>query len=235
LARHDDRDPKKKAPAFGNDALKAALQKVKQDVSAGKQAANVKADAERLAAQKRKTHAPPPAPGKSRPSIAADDDGDALFLALMDDVAPVKKPELKETPADTTSLRLSRVNEDAEALAQRSELVAAPEGLTLAASGAALHGHAPGLDPSVVDALKRGDFSITTTLDLGPLATRDAQAKTEQFILDSRRAGRRAVALKNVGAAGAKAVAGWLGSGRLARVVLAFVVAGTDVRVVLRR
>lgn len=235
MSRHDDRD-RKGQPSFGNDALKSALQKVKQDLSAEKQAANQRAEAEKRAQQQRRSHHPPPPPGRSKAKgIPDDSDGDALFLAVMDDVAPVKKVERAPEPPNAAELRRARVEDDAEALAKLAELVADAEKLEVTGAGAKVSGCARGVDSGLVEALVEGRFRTAASLDLAKAATREAETKTSQFLLDSRRSGHRCVALQGVGPEGADAIARWVAGPRLARVVLAFAAVKTDVRVLLRR
>jgi DNA-nicking Smr family endonuclease len=164
--------PKKKEEAFHNnpfkDAVKALQKKAPEPPS--------------------KAKAPPPPPPKKKP--APEEDDASLFYAAMDGVqqitnrgeAPVPNPRLPEI-----------IDENAEALAQLSELVAGQGDFDITGSDEFIEGASPGTDRNLLRALRRGDFSIQGRLDLHGMTQVQAKEAVERYLADSRRAGRRCI------------------------------------------
>ncbi|WP_163782115.1 Smr/MutS family protein [Myxococcus vastator] len=230
--------PKKKEAAFSNNPFKSAIQVMKDQ---DKKAAQEKAAAE---VSKRKAAAPPPRATKA-PKVREEDDA-SLFYSAMDGVqqlthrgeAPVPNPRLPEI-----------IDENAEALAQLSELVAGQGDFDFAGTDEFIEGAGPGIDRNLLRALRRGDFAIQGQLDLHGKTQAEARDALERFLGDSRRAKRRCVLVVHGRGLNSKdqipvlkeRLKGWLSEKRIGRMVLAFATArpqdgGTGaVYVLLRR
>ncbi|HXD91238.1 MAG TPA: Smr/MutS family protein [Candidatus Binataceae bacterium] len=131
--------------------------------------------------------------------------------------------------------RVSRnvVSEDAEVLAQLSDLVSGQTPFELTETEEYVEGARVGLDPRVVTRLRRGEFSMQGHLDLHGMIQPDAKEALGQFIVDSVRKGLRAVAVvhgRGLRSPGGQpvlkhAVAQWLSHGLMGGYVLAFTTA----------
>jgi DNA-nicking Smr family endonuclease len=203
--------PKKKEEGFHNNPFKSAikaLQKKPPEPPARPQ--------------------PPPPPPKKKP--APEEDDASLFYAAMDGVqqlthrgeAPAPNPRLPEI-----------IDENAEALAQLSELVAGNGEFDISDSSEFIEGASPGLDRNLMRALRRGDFAVQGRLDLHGQTQAEAKESVERFLTESRRAGRRCVLIVHgrglhsqdqlpVLKEGIKA---WLSQKRIGKLVLAFATA----------
>ncbi|MBN1208139.1 MAG: Smr/MutS family protein [Myxococcaceae bacterium] len=203
--------PKKKEESFNNnpfkDALKA-LQKKKEPEPA-------------------RPKAPPPPP-KKKP--APEEDDASLFYAAMDGVqqltgrgeVPVPNPRLPEL-----------IDENAEALAQLSELVAGQGEFDISDSDEFIEGAGPGIDRNLLRALRRGDFALQGHLDLHGMTQAEAKDAVERFLTDSRRTGKRCVLIVHGRGLHSKdqipvlkeRLRVWLSQKRIGKVVLAFATA----------
>jgi DNA-nicking Smr family endonuclease len=217
-----DRKKDEAQDAFRNRALSDKLAQWK---------AEAKAQAAKAAPPEPK---PPPPPKAARPSKAPArslEDDDALFRAVMGEVAPVRSKGPVEPRAPEVDLRV--VSEEAEALAMLSELVATGEGLELADTDEYVEGAAHGVDPGLLVRLRRGDFSVQAHLDLHGLDREAARTGLEAFLVTSRRRGLRCVLVVHGRGLHSKdqipvlkeRVHAWFSRGRLARMVLAFATA----------
>ncbi len=127
----------------------------------------------------------------------------------------------------------SVVSEDAEVLAQLSDLVSGQAPFELTETEEYVEGARVGLDPRVVTRLRRGEFSMQAHLDLHGMIQPDAKEALTTFIVDSVRKGRRAVAVvhgRGLRSPGGQpvlkhAVAQWLSHGTMGGYVLAFTTA----------
>ncbi len=163
---------KKKEAAFGNNPFKDALKSLQK----------------KKPPEPARAKAAPPSPPPKKPSPQEDDA--SLFYAAMDGVqqlthrgeAPMPNPRLPEI-----------IDENAEALAQLSELVAGQGVFDIADTDEFIEGAAPGTDRNLLRALRRGDFSLQGHLDLHGLTQVEAKEAVERFLTDSRRAGKRCV------------------------------------------
>lgn len=207
--------PKKKEESFNNNPFKDAIKALQKKEKA----------AEAPAA---KAKAPPPPPPKKR--SAPEEDDASLFYAAMDGVqqitdrgeAPTPNPRLPEI-----------IDENAEALAQLSEMVAGQGSFDIADSEEFIEGAAPGIDRNLLRALRRGDFSVQACLDLHGMTQLEAKGAVDRFLTDSRRTGKRCVLIVHGRGLNSKdqipvlkeAVAGWLSQQRLGKLVLAFATA----------
>ena len=162
----------------------------------------------KLDGPKKAEPARPPPPPKAKPP--ADDDEAALFLQAMGEVV-VKKPDRKRADdaprVDPTKL----AHEESESLLQLSELVAGDGPI-------GKDGAVPGLDPKILDRLRKGLFLIDATPGPGP---------ADVLLMQARRDGHRCVRL---------AAPADFTKGRLAKIVLAAcATADGGVDVLLRR
>ncbi|QDE68121.1 Smr/MutS family protein [Myxococcus xanthus] len=211
--------PKKKEAAFSNNPFKSAIQVMKDQE---KKEAQEKAAAE---VAKRKVAAPPPRATKA-PKVREEDDA-SLFFSAMDGVqqlthrgeAPAPNPRLPEI-----------IDENAEALAQLSELVAGQGDFDFTGTDEFIEGAGPGIDRNLLRALRRGDFAIQGQLDLHGKTQNEARDALERFLGDSRRAKKRCVLVVHGRGLNSKdqipvlkeRLKGWLSEKRIGRMVLAF-------------
>ena len=170
----------------------------------------------------------------------------SLFYSAMDGVqqitnrgeAPKPNPRLPEL-----------IDENAEALAQLSELVAGQGDFDFTGGDEYIEGAGPGIDRNLLRSLRRGDFTVQDRLDLHGKTQAEAREAVERFLSDSRRAKKRCVLIVHGRGLNSKdsvpvlkeALKGWLSQKRIGNMVLAFATArpqdgGTGaVYVLLRR
>lgn len=141
------------------------------------------------------------------------------------------------------------VSEDAEVIAELSDLISGQGPFELTETEEYLEGARVGLDPRLVTRLRRGEFSIQAHLDLHGLTQVAAKEALTTFILDVVRKGYRAVLVvhgRGLRSPGGQAVlkhatAQWLSHGTIGGYVLAFATARPNdggagaVSVLLRR
>ncbi|HEY8211978.1 MAG TPA: Smr/MutS family protein [Myxococcaceae bacterium] len=171
---------------------------------------------------------PTPPPKKASP--AQEEDDARLFYEAMAGAAPLKdRGEVK--PPEGVVPRI--VDENAEALAQLSDLVSGEGPFDIADSDEFAEGHAPGVNGGLMRALKRGDFSVQGHLDLHGMSRVEAKEAVERFVAESKRAGKRCVLVVHGRGLNSKdqipvlkeALRTWLQRGRIAKSVLAFATA----------
>ncbi|WP_224245266.1 Smr/MutS family protein [Hyalangium gracile] len=202
--------PKKKEEAFHNNPFKDAIKAIQ------KKAPEPPA----------KTKAPPPPPQKKKP--APEEDDASLFYSAMDGVQqltnrgeapPVVNPRLPEI-----------IDENAEALAQLSELVVGNGEFDISDTSEFIEGASPGTDRNLLRALRRGDFNLQGRLDLHGMTQVEARDALERFLSESRRAGRRCVLIVHGRGLHSKdqipvlkeQMKAWLSQKRIGKMVLAF-------------
>lgn len=234
--------PKKKDEAFHNNPFKSAIKSIQDQEKKQAQAAAAAAEA-----SKRKPAAAPAKAAQAKPPRESAEDDAALFYSAMDGVAQIT--HRGEPPRSNPRLP-ELIDENAEALAQLSELVAGQGDFDIS-SGADefLEGTSPGVDRNLLRALRRGDFSIQGQLDLHGMTQTEAKTALERFLADSRRARRRCVLIVHGRGLHSKdsmpvlkeLMKSWLSQKRIGGLVLAFATArpqdgGTGaVYVLLRR
>lgn len=210
--------PKKKEAEFQNNPFKSAIKTLQDQQKQEKEAA--------AAAEAAKKKAAAPKPAKA-PKARPEDDDVGLFFAAMDGVKQVTN----RGQAPQVNPRLPEIIDDnAEALAQLSDLVAVEGPLSFTGSDESFEGASPGVDPNLLRSLRRGDFSVQDRLDLHGKTQREAQAAVERFLSDSRRSKRRCVLIVHGRGLNSKdqipvlkdAVRDLLSQKRLERMVLAF-------------
>ena len=183
----------------------------------------------------RPTPAPSPKPAPTRvipePSAPAVDEATLLRQALDG----VRRLDGLTGARVAVEPRITRnvVSEDAEVLAQLSDLVSGQAPFELTETEEYVEGARGGLDPRLVSRLRRGEFSTQAHIDLHGMTQPDAKAALTEFIIDSVRKGRRAVLVvhgRGLRSPGGQpvlkhATAQWLSHGTIGGYVLAFTTA----------
>jgi DNA-nicking Smr family endonuclease len=176
------------------------------------------------AAPTRPAAAPPPAPP----------DETRLLEEALRDVRPLNGPRRAPPPAvEPAAVTRSIVSEDAEVLAELSDLVAGQGEFDITETEEYVEGARVGLDPRLVVRLRRGEFAVEAYLDLHGMTQPDAKAALSDFIQESVRKARRTVLVvpgRGLGSPGGRpvlkhAVVQWLSHGMLSGYVLGFVTA----------
>jgi DNA-nicking Smr family endonuclease len=201
---------------------------------------------EQRAAEVRPAPAPPPLPKpKSAPAPPRTSsisqvpapappqvDDETLFREAFEGVRPLGLPRAQRL-AVAPQARREIVSEDAEVLAELSDLVSGQGNFELTETEEYVEGARHGLDPRLLSQLRRGEFSIQAHLDLHGMIQPDAKEALTNFIVDSVRKGRRTVlivhgrGLRSPGGLPVlkHAAAQWLSHGIAGGYVLAFATA----------
>jgi DNA-nicking Smr family endonuclease len=166
-------------------------------------------------------------------SVSAVED-EILLRRAFDGVRPIAGRSRERVVAQPALVR-NIVSEDAEVLAELSDLVSGHGTFELTETEDYLEGARIGLDPRLVTRLRRGDFSMQAHIDLHGMTQPDAKAALTKFILDSVRKGHRAVLVihgRGLRSPGGRpvlkhATAHWLSHGAIGGYVLAFTTART--------
>jgi DNA-nicking Smr family endonuclease len=192
----------------------------------------------KLCAGKINRHAAP-VPGNSTPAQmppapqSSADESELLREALRD-VRPLGGPRHAPPASEPAPTRaLSIVSEDAEVLAELSDLVAGQGEFDITETEEYVEGARVGLDPRLIVRLRRGEFPVEAHLDLHGMTQPDGRQALTEFIQESARKGRRTVLVvpgRGLGSPGGKpilkhATVHWLSHGRLSGYVLGFVTA----------
>lgn len=125
------------------------------------------------------------------------------------------------------------VSEDAEVLAQLSDLVSGQAPFDITETEEYVEGARVGIDPRLVTQLRRGEFSSQAHLDLHGMVQTDAKEALRAFIIESIRKGLRSITVvhgRGLGSPGGlpilkHATVRWLSHGYLSGFVLAFTTA----------
>jgi DNA-nicking Smr family endonuclease len=179
---------------------------------------------------------PPPAPMVkeiAHPVIESIDDESFLRRAL-EGVRPLhahgKRPaRIPLEPALTHKM----VDEDAEVVAQLSDLVSGQAPFDITESDEYVEGYRVGLDPRLVSQFRRGEFAMQDHFDMHGMIQSAAKEALKEFIIKSVRKGLRAVLIvhgrglrsPNGHSVLKHASAGWLSHGAIGGHVLAFATA----------
>jgi DNA-nicking Smr family endonuclease len=169
---------------------------------------------------------PPPAR-----AAAAPDDSQLLEEALRN-VRPLSGPR-HAPPASERGPTRAIVSEDAEVLAELSDLIAGQGQFDITETEEYVEGARAGLDPRLIVRLRRGEFPLEAHLDLHGMTQPDSRQALNEFIQESARNGRRTVLVvpgRGLGSPGGRpvlkhAVVQWLSHGMLSGYVLGFVTA----------
>jgi DNA-nicking Smr family endonuclease len=166
----------------------------------------------------------------AEPAAALDDA--AMFRQAVDGVRLLgNRGPVRVVPKPEVTLEI--VSEDAEVLAQLSDLVSGVGTFELTETEEYVEGTRLGLDPRLVTRLRRGEFAVQAHIDLHGMIQADAKLALEEFILNSVRKGLRTVlvvhgrGLRSPGGTPVlkHAAAQWLSHGHMGGYVLAFATA----------
>lgn len=176
-----------------------------------------------------KPAAAPPHPRVADPEPS--EDPDELFRREMAGVRPLASEERTRVPNPPPARNPRQiVNEDAEALAELSDLVGGGGSFDIAATNEYVEAHVVGVDPRLVRRLRSGEFAYQSHLDLHGLTIEQAKEAVDRFLAHAHQQGLRCVLLihgRGLNSHGQIPVlktwlASWLARGRWARLVLAF-------------
>lgn len=189
---------------------------------------------------------PPPFPRSSAraapPSSAAlespqatelDAEPEELFRQAMTDVRPLGRPEHYRQPSRPTLCRAAVADEETDVLAELCELVSGSAPFDVTQTEEYVEGRRAGLDPRLMNKLRRGEFAIQAYLDLHGMTRSVAKQALSDFIAHSVRHGQQSVLLvsgRGLRSPGGEpvikhAVTYWLSHGQLSAHVLGFVTA----------
>ena len=184
----------------------------------------------------------PPAPTKAQPTAQnlaknlpdqdfpdAFLDDEAILRRALEGVRPLNGDRRIRTPVEPPTTH-TIVNEDAEVIAQLSDLVSGQAPFDITESDEYVEGYRVGLDPRLVSELRRGKFAVQAHVDLHGLIQGDAKEALKTFILASVRKGLRTVLVvhgRGLRSPGGHSIlkhasAGWLSHGAIGGHVLAF-------------
>ena len=159
-------------------------------------------------------------------------DDAAMFRQAVDGVRRLgdQRPA-RVVPKPEVTLEI--ISEDAEVLAQLSDLVSGVGTFELTETEEYTEGTRLGLDPRLVTRLRRGEFAVQAHIDLHGMIQADAKLALEEFIVGSVRKGLRTVlvvhgrGLRSPGGMPVlkHAAAQWLSHGHMGGYVLAFATA----------
>ena len=160
------------------------------------------------------------------------DDSQLLQEALRD-VRPLSGPRQVPPPASESAPARTIVSEDAEVLAELSDLVTGQGEFDITETEEYVEGARVGLDPRLIVRLRRGEFPVEAHLDLHGMTQPDSRQALSVFIQESVRKGRRTVLVvpgRGLGSPGGRpvlkhATVHWLSHGMLSGYVLGFVTA----------
>jgi DNA-nicking Smr family endonuclease len=172
--------------------------------------------------------------GRTANAIATEvvvDDEAALREALAG-VRPLAGRESARRPLEPP-VNHTIVSEDAEVIAQLSDLVSGQAPFDITETEEYVEGARVGIDPRLVGRLRRGEFAVQSHIDLHGMIQGDAHAALRTFVLESVRKGHRTVLVvhgRGLRSPGGRpvlkhAAAGWLSHGEVGAHVLAFATA----------
>ncbi|HEY2106590.1 MAG TPA: Smr/MutS family protein [Candidatus Binataceae bacterium] len=155
-----------------------------------------------------------------------------LFQEAFRDVRPLAGPR-HAPPACEPGLTRTIVSEDAEVLAELSDLIAGQGEFDITETEEYVEGARTGLDPRLIVRLRRGEFPVEAHLDLHGMTQPDCRQALGAFIQESVRKGQRTVLVvpgRGLGSPGGRpvlkhAAVHWLSHGMLSAYVLGFVTA----------
>ena len=159
-------------------------------------------------------------------------DDAAMFRQAVDGVRRLgNRGPARVVPRPEVTLEI--VSEDAEVLAQLSDLVSGVGTFELTETEEYTEGTRLGLDPRLVTRLRRGEFAVQAHIDLHGMIQADAKLALEEFIVNSVRKGLRTVlivhgrGLRSPGGTPVlkHATSQWLSHGHMGGYVLAFATA----------
>jgi len=161
---------------------------------------------------------------------AVEDDGDSFRRAMADVTRLAAGENRVDAPAPALERPRTSVDEESEALAALSDLVAGGGVLDVSDSREYVEGSVVGLDPRILRRLRRGEFAYQAMLDLHGLTAAEGRTAVQRFVDDARTVGHRAVLIvhgRGLNSRGQTPVLKeglkqWLAQGRVSRSILAF-------------
>jgi DNA-nicking Smr family endonuclease len=173
--------------------------------------------------------AEPPKPAPPTLSDEARVDEERLFRREMRGVAPLSDRD-NFVRVERQASPPPEAREEAEVMARLADLVEGRAEFDFSATDEYIDGIATGLDRRLLKRLRQGYFAVQGHLDLHGRTRQEARPLVEQFLQESRRAGRRCVLIVHGRGRGSKdqipvlkeSLRIWLAKGRIARSVLAF-------------
>lgn len=159
-------------------------------------------------------------------------DDETLFREAIDGARPLARARTTRIAVEPR-VTVSIVTEEAEVLAELSDLVSGQGPFELTETEDYVEGNRAGIDPRLVTRLRRGEFALQGHIDLHGMVREDAKVALTDYIVDSVRKGRRAILIvhgRGRGSPGGHPVlkhstAHWLSHGTLSGYVLAFTTA----------
>lgn len=199
-------------------------------------------DLKKMLAEREVSPSPPPIKPKAAAPAAPVVKKPAQPVAeLLDDESFLRRALEGVRPLNSKGNRRSRipleppvthtiVDEDAEVIAQLSDLVSGLAPFDITESDEYLEGYRVGLDPRLVSQLRRGEFAVQAHLDMHGMIQGAAKEALKEFIIASVRKGLRTVLVvhgRGLRSPGGHSVlkhasAGWLSHGAIGGHVLAF-------------
>lgn len=148
----------------------------------------------------------------------------------MADVRPLRTDSRVDAPAPAVHTSRTVVDEETEALAVLSDLVAGNGDFDISDSTEYVEGAVVGFDPRVLKRLRRGEFAYQAMMDLHGMSAAAARVEVERFILRSVAEGHREVLIVHGRGRNSKdnvpvlkeRLKSWLARGRIGRSILAF-------------
>jgi DNA-nicking Smr family endonuclease len=133
-------------------------------------------------------------------------------------------------PPPPITTRRQVTDEDAEALAELSDLIGGTGAFDVANTVEFIEGAASGVDRTLVRRLRAGDFAYQSHLDLHGMTAEEARLAVDRFLHAAQRQGHRCVLIVHGRGLNSKdqvpvlktRLAAWLARGSWARLVLAF-------------
>jgi DNA-nicking Smr family endonuclease len=186
----------------------------------------VRQKTEPVAPHKRTT--PPP---REIPVTPQKDD-ETLFREAINGARPLPRDRTTRIAIEPP-VTVSIVTEEAEVMAELSDLVSGQRPFELTETEDYIEGARTGIDPRLVTRLRRGEFALQGHIDLHGMVRNDAKVALANYIVDSVRKGHRAVLIvhgRGRGSPGGHPVlkhstAQWLSHGTISGYVLAFTTA----------
>jgi len=167
----------------------------------------------------------------SKPPAAPIDEM-ALLQEALAGVRPINDSRGTRLPIEL-QVNHKVVSEDAEVIAQLSDLVSGQGPFDITETEEYVEGMRVGLDPRLVGKLRRGEFAMQSHIDLHGMIQADARQALTDFVIASVRKGLRSILVvhgKGLGSPGGRpilkhAASQWLSHGTIGGHVLAFATA----------
>jgi len=159
-------------------------------------------------------------------------DEERLFQEAMSGVTPLagKKKKIPSKSGEMKKPAHPPPDEELEVLGRLHDLVKGAVDMDISFSDEYMEGCVKGLDQKIMKKLKRGEFPVKDYVDLHGLTRREAETRVREFLIQSRRLGRRCVLIVHGRGRNSpdsfpvlkEGLPLWLGRGPVRRIVLAF-------------